>query len=347
MIIEERKVFLSTLKKNQAGGSHAFWFMRQAGRYLPEYRELRSKAKDFLDFCYTPEMAVEATLQPIRRFGMSAAIIFSDILVLPHALGMKVWFEAGHGPKLVPLKTIADVENLSLNAIEDFLSPVYQAITQTKKSLPEGVALIGFCGAPWTLACYAVEGSGSRDYQSVRSAALRDPAFFTKLIDVLTDAVIIHADLQIKAGAETIQIFDSWSSVLTADEFSAYSIEPAKKIVSALKKKHPHVPVIGFPRLAGVRYGDYAKITGVDAVSVDASVPLDYIKNNIQPLVTVQGNLDNVLLAEDKFFALDQAKRILETLGEKPFIFNLGHGVLPHTPVENVEALSDLIRNWK
>ena len=189
MIIEE-KSFLAVLNKKPVGSCAPFWFMRQAGRYLPEYRQLRTQAKDFLSFCYTPEMAVEATLQPIRRFGMSAAIIFSDILVLPHALGMKVWFETGHGPKLEPLKTIEDVDNLSLNAIEDFLQPVYEALKKTREALPSTTALIGFCGAPWTLACYAVEGGGSRDYQSVRMAALRDPAFFAKLIDILTAAVI-------------------------------------------------------------------------------------------------------------------------------------------------------------
>ncbi len=345
-MLSEEKALIRTLKKN-TGGSPPFWFMRQAGRYLPEYKKLRAEAKDFLDFCYTPDMAVEATLQPIRRFGMSASIIFSDILVLPHALGMKVWFETGHGPKLTALKNKADVESLSLKNIGEFLAPVYEAITKTRQALPSATALIGFCGAPWTLACYAIEGGSSRDYQSVRATALRDPEFFESLLMLLTQAVIEHADMQIKAGAEAIQLFDSWAGVLTAEEFARYVLAPSKLIIEELRKRHPHIPLIAFPRGAGIGYISMAKATGVDAVSVDAGLPAWWLERYLQPECVVQGNLDNVLLAEDKNAMLAQAKHILQTLGKKPFVFNLGHGVLPHTPVENVQALSDLIREWK
>ena len=342
-MISDNTIFLDVLS-GKPEKKIPFWFMRQAGRYLPEYRALRSKAKDFLHFCYSPDMATEATLQPITRFGMSAAIIFSDILVIPHALGMEVRFEEGKGPLLTPLENETMLAKLSLKHLEEKLSPVYQAITQTKNALPKETALIGFCGAPWTLASYAVEGKGSRDFQTVRTAALRQPEFFSKLISLFTGAVIEHASHQIKAGAQVIQLFDSWAGALSAQEFDNWVIAPTKNIVSTLKKLHPEIPVIGFPRLAGTRYISYARETGVNAVSVDATVPPNWIAQNLQSQVIVQGNLDNLLLAEDKNAMLAQAKDIIVTLGERPFIFNLGHGVLPHTPVENVQALVDLIK---
>lgn len=337
------KTILRVLRK-EACEEVPFWFMRQAGRYLPEYKELRSKAKNFLDYCYTPDMATEATLQPIRRFDMSAAIIFSDILVIPHAMGMEVWFEEGKGPQLTPLKDVSDLKKLSLDSIQEKLIPVYTAIKQTSQALPKHTALIGFCGAPWTLACYAIEGKGSRDFQNVRIAAKRNPEFFDGVINLLTEAVILHAKNQINAGAEIIQLFDSWAGVTSAEEFETYVIAPAQKIVSELKKSYPHIPVIGFPRLAGARYVDYVKKVGADAVSVDYSHSPEWIKTALQPHVVVQGNLDNILLAENKSAMLAQAKAIIETLKGGPFIFNLGHGVLPHTPVEHVQALSELIK---
>ena len=342
-MIIDNKLFLDVLH-GKPEKKIPFWFMRQAGRYLPEYKQLRSKAKDFLHFCYTPDMATEATLQPIERFGMSAAIIFSDILVIPHALGMDVRFVEGKGPILTPLTGEADLSKLSIHALEEKLAPVYQALRQTRAALPSNTALIGFCGSPWTLACYAVEGKGSRDFQSVRMASLRDPVFFEKLIALLTQSVIEHASLQVKAGAETIQLFDSWAGALTHSEFDKWVIAPTKAIVTELRRRHPEIPLIGFPRLAGTRYSAYAKATGVDAVSIDASISPEWIAQNIQPEILVQGNLDNLLLAEDKNAMLAQAKDIIKTLGKKPFIFNLGHGVLPHTPVENVQALVELIK---
>jgi len=320
-----------------------FWFMRQAGRYLPEYREIRSQTKNFLDMCYTPEKAVEVTLQPIRRFGMSAAIIFSDILVIPDALGVDVRFEEKKGPLLVPVQTNDDLERLAFKI--EKLEPVYEALRLTKKALPKETTLIGFAGSPWTLACYTVQGKADRDFQQVRSVALRQRDFFVKLIDLLTDSVIKHVLQQIKAGAEVIQLFDSWSGVLSEQEFSEWSIEPTKKIVSAIKAQHPEVPVIGFPRMSGSKAKTYARQTGIDAISVDASMSLEWIKNELQPVCMVQGNLDSLALAENKEVMLAQAKKIISTLGDKPFVFNLGHGILPHTPIEHVQALCDLLKN--
>lgn len=341
------KPLLAMLKKE----SHArapFWFMRQAGRYLPEYRELRGKAKHFLDFCYTPSMASEATLQPIRRFGMDGAIIFSDILVIPDALGMKVWFEEGKGPLLMPVQTRSELG--ALTPQPDKLLPVYEALKLTKAALPDETTLIGFCGAPWTLACYMIEGKGSRDFQKVRSLGVKDPAFFSRLLEMLVDAVSSHAIAQIKAGAEVIQIFDSWSGVLSEQQFASWVIAPTKRIVSRIKKACPDVPVIGFPRQAGTKFLQYALETGVDAVSVDASVDLQWVAKNLMPICVVQGNLDPIVLADDKAAMLAQAEEIVSAWGKKSFanphfVFNLGHGILPHTPPDNMLALCQFLRN--
>lgn len=314
--------------------------MRQAGRYLPEYREVRKNFSNFLEFCYNPEAACEVTLQPIKRFGISAAIIFSDILVIPDALGVDVRFEQGNGPILKP---VSDISELSKNNFSEKLQPVYQAIRFTRKELAKDKALIGFCGLPWTLACYMIEGKGSRDFQSVRQTAFRKNVFFSALIDLLTDAVIEHSLAQIKAGAQAIQLFDSWAGVLSEQEFYDYSIIPSKKITAAIKHKYPDVPIIGFPRLAGSKTIDYARETSVDAVSFDGSISLLTAKNELQKYVIAQGNLDSVLLAEDRNAACKQTKKIIETLGDKSFVFNLAHGILPHTPIDNVSAICDII----
>jgi len=325
--------------------SPPFWFMRQAGRYLPEYKELRKTTKGFLDFCYTPEKASEATLQPIKRFGMSGAIIFSDILVIPHALGMDVRFEENVGPLLTPVKTQAELDRLNADNLLSHLAPVYEALRLTRKALPENTTLIGFAGSPWTLACYIINGKGSRDFQDVRALATSDKAFFTNLLSLLCDAIAKHAIEQVKAGAEVIQLFDSWSGVLSQAQFQQWVIEPTRKIVSRIKAAHPDVPVIGFPRLAGCKVLDYVEQTGVDGVSIDGSVTLDWARDNLQKKVLVQGNLDPIVLTYDKPQMLEQAKKILESFSEGPFIFNLGHGVIPPTPIDHVQALCDLIRN--
>ena len=319
------------------------WFMRQAGRYLPEYKELRRNAKDFLNFCYTPAMASEATLQPVRRFGMSGAIVFSDILVVPDALGVDVRFEEGEGPVLAPVQDEKKLDGLRADPPK--LLPVYEALRMTKSALPSETALIGFAGAPWTLACYVVQGKADRDFQQVRSIAMARRRFFERLIGVLTKAVAEHAIKQIEAGAEVIQLFDSWSGILSEQEFSDWVIAPTKKIVQEIKSKHPHVPIIGFPRQAGEKYRAYVLETKVDAVNIDASVSLAWARDVLQEICVVQGNLDPVLLAGDKEAMLAQARHIVSMLGDKPFVFNLGHGILPHTPIENVMALSGLLKN--
>jgi uroporphyrinogen decarboxylase len=321
-----------------------FWFMRQAGRYLPEYRELRAKHKHFLEFCYTPDAATEATLQPIRRFGMDAAIIFSDILVVPHALGAEVTFEEGEGPRINPITDNYGLKSLSLDALEEKLQPVYQALRQTKAALPEETALIGFAGAPWTLACYMVDGRGTRKFDATRKLAEQDGLFFGQLINLLTRAVIRHLDLQAKAGAEVVQLFDSWAGIASGEMYMNHVVEPAFRIITEFKKLHPQVPVIAFPRQSGTKFLDYARQTGANALSLDDSVTPAWAKMKLPPELVIQGMLDQNLLAENKAAMLAQAKEILETFANRPFIFNLAHGIVPKTPVEHVSALCDLIR---
>lgn len=324
-----------------------FWFMRQAGRYLPEYKKVRANFPNFLEFCYTPDAAAEVTLQPIDRFDMSAAIIFSDILVIPDALGANVWFEEKKGPQLTPTLTQTALDALSLSFMPDKLSKVYQAISLTRHQLSKDKALIGFCGSPWTLACYMVEGKGSRDFANVRSLAFKDKVFFISLINLLTEAVILHAKEQINSGVNAIQLFDSWSGVLSETEFEQWVIQPTLIIVSALKKQFPLIPIIGFPRMCGAKIIDFVEKTGVDAVNFDGSISLEFAKNNLQDKVILQGNLDSILLAKDKEAVIMQAKKIIQTLGKKPFIFNLAHGIVPHTPIEHVQALCDVIKAAK
>lgn len=321
-----------------------FWFMRQAGRYLPEYRELRARQKDFMAFCYSPDMASEATLQPIRRFGMDGAIIFSDILVVPHALGIEVRFEEGVGPRLSPVRDKKALAGLSDSGIEKKLSPVYDALRKVRKALPGETALIGFAGAPWTLACYVIEGASSDRFERVRETAQSDPEFFERLISLLTGAVIRHVNAQIEAGAEIIQIFDSWAGIANEELYPRFVLKPAAAIIKAVKAKYPDVPIIAFPRQSGVRFSDYASETGADVVSVDASVTLGWVRKFLQPHAIVQGALDPVLLAADGEAALTQAANILRVL-DKPFVFNLGHGILPHTPPENMQALCEFLKN--
>lgn len=330
--------------QNNFSGPPPFWFMRQAGRYLPEYKALRAQAKNFLDFCYTPEMACEATLQPVTRFGLDAAIIFSDILVIPHAMGMDIRFEEGKGPLLTPVRTMEELNALETDNLTDILSPVYAALRLTRQKLPATTALIGFAGAPWTLACYMIEGKGSRDFQSARHMIYQDRPFFSSLVEKLVHAISAHAIAQIREGADVIQLFDSWSGVLSEQQFADWSIEPTRQIVNRIKAAFPDVPVIGFPRMAGSKILDYAQHTGVDTVSIDGSVSLDWARHSLSPHVVVQGNLDPVLLASDKEQMLKEAARLLEIFSNRAFVFNLGHGILPHTPIPHVEALCHLIR---
>jgi uroporphyrinogen decarboxylase len=342
----DAKILVQALQGKDVGRI-PFWFMRQAGRYLPEYRELRARHKNFLEFCYTPEAAAEATIQPIRRFGMDGAIIFSDILVIPHALGANVWFEEGHGPKLTPIRNERELSALNAEKLSEKLSPVYEALKLTKSKLPRETALIGFAGAPWTIACYMIEGGSSKEFAEIRRLSAGDKEFFAKLIGVLTEAIIVHLKNQIRAGAEVVQLFDSWAGILEEKAYQEWSVAPAKKIVAAIKAEFPDVPIVGFPRQSGTRYLNYARETGVDAVNFDQSVPIGWVKDQLQPEVTVQGCLNPELLATDKDAMLIEAAQIIASLRHKPFVFNLGHGILPPTPIANMQALCDYLKNAK
>ena len=340
-----KKRFLQALD-GQTVTPPPFWLMRQAGRYLPEYMQTRAKSKNFLNFCYSPDLAVEVTLQPLRRYGMDAAILFSDILVIPDALGQKVEFKTGVGPILEPITDEAGLEKLDieLDGFHQHLAPVYEILRRLSKEIPAETALIGFAGAPWTVATYMVEGKGSKNYEIIRGIALNNTDFFQRLIDLLVDATASYLIEQVRNGAEALQLFDSWAGVLAENEFRRWVIEPNAEIIRRVRKVHPNVKIIGFPRGAGPMYVDFVKETGVDGVSVDQTVPLEWVRDNIQPHTTVQGNMDNLLLVAGGDAMDAQARRIIDVLGEGPFIFNLGHGIVPHTPPENVARLAEIIR---
>lgn len=319
-----------------------FWFMRQAGRYLPEYLETRSQCGGFLDLCFTPEKAAEVTFQPIRRFDMDAAILFSDILVIPYALGQDVRFVKGEGPKLDAVTSAEDIGNLVYQP--ERLEPVMQTVRLLREGLPKDKTLIGFSGSPWTLACYMIEGGGSKDFAKVRAFGHREPTGFMVLQELLERSIVSYCSAQIEAGAEVIQLFDSWAGVCSAAEFDRWVVAPTKRIVEALRSKHPEVPIIGFPRLAGIGYRRYVKETGVNGVGIDGQLVPEWAISHLSDSATVQGNLDPLLLAYDEKGALDQAKRLLEAFAGKPYIFNLGHGFIPETPVAHVEKLVALLK---
>lgn len=317
-----------------------FWYMRQAGRYLPEYREIRQHSGGFLDMCYTPAKAVEVTLQPIRRFSMSAAIIFSDILVIPHAMGLHLAFEAGEGPILQRILTEKDIPIYEKERFITFLKPVYDAISQTRLQLNASKSLIGFAGAPWTLACYMIQGKGGKEFGEAREMVHRNKILVKKIIDVLTDAVADHLIEQITAGANAIQLFDSWAGLAPLGHEDWLIIEPAKKIRDKVKKVYSDIPMIGFPKGFALHLEKYAKETSMDGIGVDMQTPLEYALKNIPDTILIQGNLDPLLLAASKDGAVQKTKEIVDIMRGKKFIFNLGHGIVPHTPIENVEAIS-------
>lgn len=319
------------------------WLMRQAGRYLPEYRRVREKAGGFLDLCYTPALAAEVTLQPVERFGLDGAILFSDILVIPDALGQEVWFVEGEGPKLSPIRTARDLAGLSPTWCGQRLEPVYEAVGLVAGQLPEGVTFLGFAGAPWTVATYMLEGGSSRDFETAKRVMYTDPAFFGGLVDLLVEGTVDHLCNQISAGVDAVQLFDTWAGVLPQSAFRRWVVEPARRIVEGVKARYPDCPVIGFPRGVGVGYIEYAKATGVDGLSLDVSVPLDWARTELQSLVTVQGNLDPQLLLIGGNGLIEETDRILEELSGGPFIFNLGHGVIKETPPEHVAALVERV----
>jgi uroporphyrinogen decarboxylase len=339
------KLFLRALK-GETTERPPIWLMRQAGRYLPEYLETRAKSKNFLHFCYSPDLATEVTLQPLRRYNFDAAILFADILTIPDALGQKVEFIKGEGPKLEPIRNMEELSALSLDGIHDHLAPVYETVSRLSKSIPETTALIGFAGAPWTNATYMVEGQGSKTYETIRLIALKDPDFFQELINLLVEATSEYLIKQIEAGAEAVQIFDSWAGVLSEDQFDRWVIEPNKEITSRIKDAFPDIPVIGFPRGAGVLYKKFIIETGVDAVSLDQTVPLDWAVEELQPLCCLQGNLDNLAVVAGGETMENQVNTILEKMTNGPFIFNLGHGIIPQTPPEHVARLVEMVQNF-
>ncbi|MEX0839465.1 MAG: uroporphyrinogen decarboxylase [Parvibaculum sp.] len=324
------------------------WLMRQAGRYLPEYRAVRAEAGSFLDLCYTPDFAEEVTLQPIRRYGFDAAILFSDILVVPDALGQPVAFKEGEGPVLEPIRNAAELATLKpVSALRDKLAPVYETVRRLKNSLPAETALIGFAGAPWTVATYMVGGRGSPDQAMAKAWAYRAPDEFQKLIDLLVAATVEHLSAQVEAGAEVLQLFDTWAGSLPELSFERFALKPMIEIRAALKVRFPDLPVIGFPRGAGPMTVEYFRATGLDALSLDTGMSPVWARDNLQGAGCLQGNLDPLLLVAGGAEMQQQVLHILDTLGHGPFIFNLGHGIVPQTPPDHVAALVEIVREWR
>ena len=338
-----QKPFLATLA-GKAVNPPPIWLMRQAGRYLPEYKALRAQSSGFLDFCFRPELAIEATLQPIRRFGLDAAILFSDILTVPWALGQKVEFLEGEGPKLDPISSAAGLDRLNLDGLTDRLAAVYQTVAGVSAQLPQSTALIGFAGAPWTVAAYMVEGHGSRDFIVAKSYGMAEPEAFDRLLNIVTTATIEHLSAQIMAGAEAVQLFDSWAGALAETEFRRWVIEPTRLIATALRARHPTIPLIGFPRGAGGLLPTYALETGVTAIGLDTQVPLGWALAELPVGLPVQGNLDPVALVVGGSALKHGIRTILDHAKGRPFIFNLGHGVPQTTPPEHVAELVRLVR---
>lgn len=320
------------------------WFMRQAGRYLPEYKAVRAEAGGFLNLCYSPEKATEVTLQPIRRYGFDAAILFSDILVVPHGLGQTVGFKEGEGPVLEPVRTAQDLSAFDPARMVERLAPVYEAVSRIREALDDRTTLIGFAGAPWTVASYMVEGGSSRDYEAAKGFGFRDPDGFGQLLDLVVTATIEHLSAQIDAGAEVVQVFDSWAGALPSPQLEAWSLRPLERIVSALKDRHPDIPVILFPRGAGMAYPAFARIPGVSAVSLDTSVDVTWARDAIGPDVAIQGNLDPVWLVAGGAGLDAEVRRVREGLRGRPHIFNLGHGISQRTPPEAVARALDVLR---
>ncbi len=325
------------------------WLMRQAGRYLPEYRATREKAGSFLDLCFTPELAEEVTLQPIRRFGFDAAILFADILLVPKALGQDLAFVEGEGPQLDPVTSRQALGRLKPVAeIDETLAPVYETVRRLTASLPCDVALIGFAGAPWTVASYMVAGRGTPDQAPAREWMYRDLEGFAGLVDLLTDATTHYLSRQIAAGAEAVKLFDTWAGSLAPEMFARFVTAPAKRIVAALKERHPGIPVIGFPRGAGAKYRDFVSESGVDAIALDTGVALDWARQVLPAgpagKVALQGNLDPMLLVTGGPLLADTARQMVAGMRGLPYVFNLGHGLMPDAEPGHVECLLKAVR---
>ncbi|MEQ1576553.1 MAG: uroporphyrinogen decarboxylase [Hyphomicrobium sp.] len=338
--------FLSPFN-GQALSPPPVWLMRQAGRYLPEYRATRLKAGSFLDLCYNPALAAEVSLQPIRRYGFDAAILFSDILIVPDALGQKVRFVEGEGPRLDPIRSAGELARLNLTGTGATYARICETVQRLRQDLPKETALIGFCGAPWTVATYMVGGQGSTDQAHTRAWAYRDPQGFGQLIELLVETSIEYLSGQVKAGANVLQIFDSWAGSLPDVEFARWVTAPTTRMVGELKRRHPEVPVLGFPRGAGALAAGFLTQTGVDGISCDTSHPVSGMRELQSSGKVVQGNLDPLLLVAGGPALDARVRELVTALGDKPFIFNLGHGIVPETPPENVARLLDVLRDGK
>lgn len=336
------KPIISALE-GKATKTAPFWLMRQAGRYLPEYRELRKDAGSFLRLCMTPEHATEITIQPLRRFDMDAAILFSDILVIPYALGQELNFVEGEGPQLGSFS----FDNLNFTGFDQKLSPVYETVRNVRKELSDEKTLIGFAGAPWTVACYMIEGRGGGVFEKAVGYALGNQDKFDALISLLVEATVRYLNAQVAAGADALQLFDSWAGLVPEGYFERWVIKPARQIVDVVKKQHPHVKIIGFPREAGKNYKAYAEKTGVDGVSLDHSLDLAAAVKEFGGKVCLQGNLDPEILLKGGKEMEQEVLRILNITKNQPFIFNLGHGVIKETPPEHVADLARIIRSFQ
>lgn len=342
--MNEKKLLLKSIKENT--NKVPIWLMRQAGRYLPEYLAIRANAGSFLDLCYNPKLASEVTIQPITRFDFDASIIFSDILVIPHALGMNVDFIKGEGPVLNRIENTQDLLKLKFDNFLSILAPVYEAIELTKNKLPKSTTLIGFAGCPWTIATYMFEGKSTKDFSLTKKYAYDNSQEFKLTIELLTEAISVHLINQIKAGAEIIQLFDSWAGVLDQNNFNRWIIDPTNKIINNIKAVFPNIPIIGFPRGASLYYLDYIKQVDIDVISIDSMLSLEFIKDNIPDKLAIQGNLDPTYLLTKTAILKKQTKTILKNFANKKHVFNLGHGILPNTPIKNVEYLVNTVRNF-
>jgi uroporphyrinogen decarboxylase len=321
------------------------WMMRQAGRYLPEYRATRAEAGDFLSLCYNSELAAEVTLQPIRRYGFDAAILFADILLLPQALGVDLWFETGEGPRMSTTTTADELAGLRATAdIHETLNPIYDTVRILSRELPRETTLIGFAGAPWTVATYMIAGRGTKDQGPAHALKAENRAVFEGILDRLTEATIEYLSKQIEAGAEVVKLFDSWAGSLKGDDFVKYALNPAAKITQALKQRHPGIPVIAFPREAGEGYIGFAKATGADCIAIDNSVSAEWVAQNVQPDSCVQGNLASSHMVTGGDDLIQETKRIVNALKNGPHIFNLGHGITPDANPDNVQIMINTIR---
>ncbi len=321
------------------------WLMRQAGRYLPEYRATRAQAGDFLKLCYNPELAAEVTLQPIRRFGFDAAILFADILLLPQALGVDLWFETGEGPRLTPVTTPQGLAQLRAPGdVHETLAPIYETLKILKRELPSETTLIGFAGAPWTVASYVIAGRGTPGQEPAHALKAQDRATFAALVDLITEATVEYLSAQVLAGAEVVKLFDSWAGTLQGADFDDFAVAPARKIIAALKERHPGLPIIAFPREAGARYKGFARATGADGVALDNSVSADWAAAEVQVDGCVQGNLDPKLMVEGGARLVSEAKRIVRAFSGGAHIFNLGHGITPDADPDNVHRLIEAVR---